>query len=222
MAPTTTAGVECEVHVDEVCAEEGKLIEHETHIDWARDCQAICQNHPGCAHWSHYREGGDGDHYWGNCFLYTSCQLFTSAQCFGPEDEECRDVPYDPSALRKDPHKCHCVSAPALPALEDCGGYPPTPLPCMDSFWPGQRCDDHNNLGHIEHIQSRSDCQAICQSHTGCAFFSHSTNDKGERGECWLHATCDLTDHDCDCRFRNSCNCFAGPAFPDMDDCSQP
>ena len=58
----------------------------------------------------------------------------------------------------------------------------------MDSFWPGQvtgppttlilpqRCDDDDNLGHIEHIQSRSDCQAICQSHTGCAFFSHSTD----------------------------------------------
>ena len=63
-------------------------------------CQAICQNHPGCGHWSHYREGGDGEHYWGNCFLYTSCQLFTSAQCFGPTDKECRDVPYDPRSVQ--------------------------------------------------------------------------------------------------------------------------
>merc|ERR1711971_419247 len=143
-------------------------------------------------------------------------------ECFGPDDHECGDMPHP----RPPGHKCSCKSGGPTPDLDECGDYPPTPLPCIGDFWPGLRCDEHENqIEHITHIPSRSDCQAICQNHDGCEFFSHAMDHEGNNGECWLHYNCDrLVDHECeDCLVRpgGKCGCFCGPKFPDLDDCSE-
>merc|ERR1719500_2213770 len=62
MAPTTTTTMPatsptrppCDVNEGQICEGEHKHIEH---INSASDCQAICQNHPECGFWSHYRQG---------------------------------------------------------------------------------------------------------------------------------------------------------------------
>merc|ERR1712130_495884 len=97
---------------------------------------------------------------------------------------------------------------------------------CLALATSGLRCDEHENtIEHIEHISSRSDCQAICQNHEGCEFFSHAMDHEGHNGECWLHYNCDrLVEHECeDCLMRpgHKCGCFCGPKFPDLDDCSE-
>ena len=52
---------------------------------------------------------------------------------------------------------------------------PPSLLPLSLSPPGPQRCDEHENqIEHITHIPSRSDCQAICQNHEGCEFWSHA------------------------------------------------
>merc|ERR1719237_1056688 len=78
---------------------------------------------------------------------------------------------------------CSCQSGGPTPDLDECGDYPPTPLPCIGDFWPGLRCDEHENqIEHITHIPSRSDCQAICQNHEGCEFFSHAWTTRATMG----------------------------------------
>merc|ERR1711936_465986 len=212
----------CEVAEGEICDEgEHNLIEHIEHISSASDCQAICQNHPECGFWSHYRQGEGHDH-WGHCFIYTTCNELSSHECFGAEDHECQGGAHP----RPPGHKCDCQSGGPTPDLDECGDFPPTPLPCIGDFWPGLRCDEHENeIEHITHIPSRSDCQAICQNHEGCEFFSHAMDHEGHNGECWLHYNCDrLIDHECeDCLIRPGakCGCFCGPKFPDLDDCSE-
>merc|ERR1712172_31518 len=54
----------CEVNEGSICEGEHNLISHIEHINSASDCQAICQNHPECGFWSHYRQGEGHDH-WG-------------------------------------------------------------------------------------------------------------------------------------------------------------
>jgi len=229
MAPTTTTTMPatsptrppCDVNEGQICEGEHNLISHIEHINSASDCQAICQNHPECGFWSHYRQGEGHDH-WGHCYIYTQCDHLTDHECFGPDDHECRDMPHP----RPPGHKCSCQSGGPTPDLDECGDYPPTPLPCIGDFWPGLRCDEHENqIEHITHIPSRSDCQAICQNHDGCEFFSHAMDHEGNNGECWLHYNCDrLVDHECeDCLVRpgGKCGCFCGPKFPDLDDCSE-
>jgi len=211
----------CNVNEGEICEGEHTQIAHIEHINSASDCQAICQNHPECGFWSHYRQGEGHDH-WGHCYIYTQCDHLTNHECFGPDDHECRDMPHP----RPPGHKCECQSGGPLPDLDECGDYPPTPLPCIGDFWPGYRCDEHENtIEHIEHISSRSDCQAICQNHEGCEFFSHAMDHEGHNGECWLHYNCDYwVDHECeDCLIRPGpkCGCFCGPKYPDLDDCSE-
>jgi len=224
--PTTTAPPTrppCDVTYGEIC-EEGheQEIAHIEHINSASDCQAICQNHGECGFWSHYRQGEGHDH-WGHCFLYYSCDRTTDHECFGPEDHECQEVGPDP---RPGGHKCNCQSGGPTPDLDECGDAPPTPLPCIGDFWPGLRCDEHENqIEHITHIPSRSDCQAICQNHQGCEFWSHAMDEHGDNGECWLHYHCDhLVDRECENCFArpgHKCGCFCGPKYPDIDDCSE-
>ena len=44
----------------------------------------------------------------------------------------------------------------------------------------GVVCDDpHNLIEHIEHISHASDCQAICQNHGECNFWSHYRQAEG-------------------------------------------
>jgi len=209
-----------------ICEEHaGSLIEHIEHISHASDCQAICQNHPECANWSHWLEG-DGHDHWGHCTMHTSCTL-TRHECFAIDSHECEHI--NP-IMRGPEHKCQCQSGGTSPDLDDCGDAPPTPLPCIGDFWPGLRCDEHENtIEHIEHIPSRSDCQAICQNHEGCEFFSHYLDEHGEKGDCFLHYQCDnLVEKECDAgcfdtgmRPGKHCSCFCGPAYPDLDDCSE-
>ena len=55
-------------------------------------------------------------------------------------------------------------------------------------------------IAHIEHINSASDCQAICQNHGECGFWSHYRQGEGHDhwGHCYLYYSCDrTTDHEC-------------------------
>ena len=89
-------------------------------------------------------------------------------------------------------------------------------LPCEDEFWSGVVCDRHENeIIHVTHLPSASDCQSLCQNHDECSFFSHNSH---HEGDCWLHTQSDVLD-DKDC---HEDTCVAGPKYPDMDDCSQP
>jgi len=248
---------DCVVNTGSLCHQEGNLIEHIEHIHDASDCQAICQNHASCNFWSHYLEEG-GEH-WGHCLLHYTCDQQDVAECGGPGDHECpvidtelydkffRYLPinggYEP---RPGGRKCYCMNGANEPDLDECGAGP---LPCLDDFFPGTLCDEEN-LAHIEGISLASDCQAVCQNHVGCEYFSHYTEEGGEHwGHCFLHAQCNgFNNHECNsgghCGWGpqsildifthhrvyedpepfpgERCNCIAGPVYPDIDDCSSP
>merc|ERR1712083_400067 len=65
----------------------------------------------------------------------------------------------------------------------------------------GVVCDDpHNLIEHIEHISHASDCQAICQNHGECNFWSHYRQAEGHEhwGHCLIYYDCTNTvDHEC-------------------------
>lgn len=219
MAPTTTTTATptrpaCDVNYGQVCENEHGLLEEDwDHDPTASDCQAICQNHPECGFYSHYTEA-DGHEHWGVCRLYRSCDRLTDHECFDSNDHECNDGP-----MARPGKKCNCMSGPPQPDLDECGDQPPTPSPCLSDFWPGLKCDEHDNtIQHIENIPDVSDCQAICQNHAGCEYFSHFYETGGKhKADCWLHYQCDhLVDRECE---RGEC--FCGPAYPDLDDCSE-
>ena len=138
--------------------------------------------------------------------------------------------------------------------LDECDdGTTDDPGFCSDDFYAGWLCDEHENLiEHIEHISQASDCQAICQNHDECHFFSHYVDEGHEHiGHCFLHWNCArFNDHECSVLVRPGCppaspqiedlflelptgvsnpklgaprcHCVCGPQYPDMDDCSSP
>ena len=56
--------------------------------------------------------------------------------------------------------------------------------PCEDDFITGSLCDKHENeILHVTHIPTASDCQSICQNHPECNFFSHTTRHEGKHGK---------------------------------------
>ena len=63
--------------------------------------------------------------------------------------------------------------------------------------------------------------KAVCQNHAGCEYFSQWFEEGPEhQGWCYLFSSCAVWD-------ASECNelvdqCFSGPAYPDMDDCSGP
>merc|ERR1719318_2390155 len=64
----------------------------------------------------------------------------------------------------------------------------------------GVVCDDPESLiEHIEHISHASDCQAICQNHPECNFWSHYAEEGHEHwGQCLIYLDClKTTDHEC-------------------------
>merc|ERR1711892_1263759 len=56
----------------------------------------------------------------------------------------------------------------------------------------GAICDEPDNLiEHIEHISHASDCQAICQNHPECNFWSHYAEEGHEHwGHCLMYTDC--------------------------------
>merc|ERR1719516_351785 len=90
MPPTTTTTMPatsptrppCDVNEGQICEGEHNQIAHIEHINSASDCQAICQNHPECGFWSHYRQGEGHDH-WGHCYIYTQCDHLRTTSASG-------------------------------------------------------------------------------------------------------------------------------------------
>merc|ERR1712226_1371238 len=189
--PTTTSLAPCDVTEGYYCDDE--VIVTIEHIPTRSDCQAICQNHPECNWWSFWAEGG-GEH-WAECYLQRTCDF--------PSNHECD-------------HNNQCAYGPPYPDLDNCDDGE-SHLPCEDDFIQGVTCSrGENEIAHITHVTSASDCQAVCQNHPECQFFSHSS----KHDDCWLHYNCDrYEDHDCK-EWEDSC--VAGPKYPDMDDCSNP
>jgi len=230
--PTEAPIPECNVNVGSLCRAEDNLIEHIEHIHDVSDCQAICQNHAHCEFWSHYLE--EHHEHWGHCLLHYNCDRLDDHECHGAERPECPTVPsivfnkflrHLPITI-KDPRpgpgpKCYCMSGANQPDLDECEGDIPGVFPCIDQFYPEVRCGGghENEIAHMEGISMASDCQAICQNHDDCFFFSHFTEEGPEAwGHCFLHRRCDEFDeHECEWN-----NCFSGPQYPDMDDCSYP
>jgi len=224
--PETTTMIEttmaqCDLNPGVLCDEHDNLIEHIEHIPSASDCQAICQNHPECNYWSHYAE--EGGKHWGHCLLHYNCDTTSDKECLPEGSHECPPVPqelyevlfqYLPIEHGKDPRpggkKCYCVSGAKTPDLDECddGTGTDDPSTCADDFWPGWLCDEDENLiQHIEHISEPTDCQAICQNHNECEFFSHYVEEGGEhRGHCFLHFNCNkFDDHKCELLTRPGC-----------------
>merc|ERR1711953_995219 len=189
--PTTTPLAQCDVTEGQLCDDE--VIATIQHIPTRSDCQAVCQNHPECNWWSHWVEGG-GEH-WAECYLQRTCNRPTTHEC---------------------DHHNQCSYGPPYPDLDNCDDGEEH-LPCEDDFIQGVTCSrGENEIAHITSLASPSDCQAVCQTHPECHFFSHSSRHQ----DCWLHYNCDrYEDHDCK---EWEDNCTAGPKYPDMDDCSSP
>jgi len=183
----------CDLTEGLLCDEKENLITEIEGISSASDCQAVCQNHPECQFWSHFVE--EGPEHWGYCWLHLSCDRTTDHDC---------------GHRRRD-----CVYGTPFPDLENCDDGQQH-LPCEDDFIIGFTCHKgENEIAHIEHMLSPSDCQAVCQNHVECEFFSHSSR----HNDCWLHYNCDqLEDHDC----HEEDTCTSGPKYPDFDDCSFP
>ena len=57
----STTVAPCDVTEGLLC--EGDVITEMTHLNTPTDCQAVCQNHPECQFWSHWREEG-GEHWY--------------------------------------------------------------------------------------------------------------------------------------------------------------
>merc|ERR1711892_949214 len=223
MAETTIA--QCDVTDGVICDEPENLIEHIEHISHASDCQAICQNHPECNFWSHYAE--EGHEHWGHCLIYTDCGRTTSQECHTGGTHECPQQPphkalFEPMVQGIDGPpgpggpKCHCQSGSNSPDLDECDDGS---IGCADYFSPGYLCDEED-LQEFEGISSASDCQALCQNNNECQFFSYWHEEGPEpRGFCYFHRNCnEIYDEEC----REWDQCFCGPAYPDMDDCSYP
>merc|ERR1712110_1322015 len=161
-APTTTALAPCDVTEGQLCDDE--VITTIEHIPTRSDCQAICQNHPECNWWSHWVEGG-GEH-WAECYLQRTCNRPTTHEC---------------------DHHNQCAYGPPYPDLDNCDDGEEH-LPCEEFFIHGVTCSrGENEIAHITHVTSASDCQAVCQNHPECQFFSHSS----KHDDCWLHYNCD-------------------------------
>merc|ERR1719290_824243 len=223
MAETTLAP--CDFSEGVVCDDPETLIEHIEHISHASDCQAICQNHQECNFWSHYAE--EGHEHWGHCLIYTDCGRTTNHECHDAGTHECPPQPphqnlFHPLAQGTEPRpgppgpKCHCVSGGNSPDLDECDSGSSG---CDDYFAPGYLCDD-GDLQEIEGITSASDCQALCQNHDECNFFSYWTEEHGhEKGWCYFHTSCNkIADGEC----HQWDQCYCGPQYPDLDDCSFP
>merc|ERR1719154_388910 len=220
MAETTVA--KCDVNDGALCAGPDNLIVEIEGITSASDCQAVCQNHADCNYWGHYVE--EGPEQWGYCQLYRDCSTTTNAECYPAGAHECRphtaEVFGDAYNLRPEDWKCNCQSGSVTPDLDECGS---SSSGCEDAFNNWRICEfatheDGNLIEHITHISEPSDCQAICQNHPECGFFSHYLEGGHEHwGNCLLHYACgDVTDRHCEVA------CISGPQFPDMDDCSGP
>eukprot|EP00091_Calanus_sinicus_P008644 TRINITY_DN2079_c0_g1_i2.p1 TRINITY_DN2079_c0_g1~~TRINITY_DN2079_c0_g1_i2.p1 ORF type:complete len:279 (+),score=79.62 TRINITY_DN2079_c0_g1_i2:74-838(+) len=64
----------------------------------------------------------------------------------------------------------------------------------------GVVCDDPaHQIEHIEHISHASDCQAICQNHPECNFWSHYAEEGHDHwGHCLIYTDCrETTNHEC-------------------------
>ena len=94
---------------------------------------------------------------------------------------------------------------------------------CSDEFYPGWLCNEEENLiGEIEGISDPSDCQAICQNHDDCEFFNYYVEGH-DKGFCQLHSSCsNFVEHEWCREHEGEHQCFAGPKYPDLDDCSYP
>jgi len=201
-SPTTTPPI-CNVTMGTLCDSHNNVILEVEHLSTPSDCQSICQNHQECNWWSHWVEEG-GEH-WGRCYLHYSCDIL--------DDHECREC----GGIMRPGHRCNCQHGTPWPDLDTCDDGQ-VHLPCEDDFIEGSLCDKPGNeILHLTNIPTASDCQAICQNHPDCAFFSHTTRHKGE---CWLHYNCDVLVNDIPECEENQC--VSGPQYPDMDDCSVP
>jgi len=201
--PETTIA-KCDVNAGSLCDAHENLIEQIEGISSASDCQAVCQNHAECEYWSHYSE--EGPEHWGYCQLHYNCDRTTDHECYPEGSHECRPTTHELFGEIIDPRpgdwKCHCVSGAKTPDLDECDdGTTDDPSTCADDFWPGWLCDEASSevIEHIEHISESSDCQAICQNHPECHYFSHYTEEGGEHwGHCFLHRNCNnFNDHEC-------------------------
>merc|ERR1712123_523555 len=114
----------------------------------------------------------------------------------------------------------------------------------------GAICDEPENLiEHIEHISHASDCQAICQNHPECNFWSHYAEEGHEHwGHCLMYTDCGRTTteechtagtHECPPQPSHmglfepmvhgidgppgpggpKCHCVSGGNSPDLDEC---
>eukprot|EP00091_Calanus_sinicus_P023529 TRINITY_DN7996_c1_g1_i1.p1 TRINITY_DN7996_c1_g1~~TRINITY_DN7996_c1_g1_i1.p1 ORF type:complete len:305 (+),score=67.14 TRINITY_DN7996_c1_g1_i1:41-916(+) len=215
----------CDVEDGVVCDDPESLIEHIEHISHASDCQAICQNHPECNFWSHYAE--EGHEHWGHCLMYLDCLKTTDHECFDEGTHECPPQPqhglFLPIGQENEPRpggkKCYCVSGRNSPDLDECDDGTSA---CADEFYPGFLCNEEENLiAEIEGIPNSSDCQAVCQNHDDCEFFNYYV--EGLKGWCQLHSSCsNFVEHEWCTEHHGEHSCFAGPKYPDLDDCSYP
>eukprot|EP00090_Calanus_glacialis_P011805 TRINITY_DN2019_c0_g1_i4.p1 TRINITY_DN2019_c0_g1~~TRINITY_DN2019_c0_g1_i4.p1 ORF type:complete len:301 (-),score=75.65 TRINITY_DN2019_c0_g1_i4:34-810(-) len=235
MAPTTTTMEEttiakCDADYGVVCDDPDRLIEHIEHISHASDCQAICQNHAECNFWSHYAE--EGHEHWGHCLIYTDCRETTDHECFDEGTHECPPQPpfiFQSIGKENEPRpgpgkKCYCVSGGNSPDLDECDDGTTTNDPsCSDEFYPGWLCAEEENLiAEIEGIPNPSDCQAVCQNHDDCEFFNYYVEGH-DKGFCQLHSSCsNFVEHEWCREHEGEHQCFAGPKYPDLDDCSYP
>ena len=129
--------------------------------------QAVCQNHPECGYWSHWREE-HGEH-WGSCTLHYNCDTTTSHEChqdclMRPPGPRCScmygtplpDLGTEHHVANSMDGSIDCASTNLHNALDACDDGE-VHLPCEDDFWHGTRCEGgpENELMHVTQVGTR-------------------------------------------------------------------
>merc|ERR1719348_226882 len=253
----TALAQDCSVFQEGSCPlEESNIVGFTNEVDNPGACQTICKYmFPGheCQFFTHF---GMECYQLANCTYLEECPGCTS----GPKEPDFADCPWPPVDTT--------TAGPELTTTEPATTEPATTTPAEETTTPwveetttdmpttttsrpecdvteGVLCEDMGNLiEHIEHIHDVSDCQAICQNHASCEYWSHYLEEGGEHwGHCRLHYACDrFMDHS-ECLGNEAhecenvvppvglsgeprpggkkCFCQSGSNSPDLDECGE-
>merc|ERR1711872_959000 len=189
---TTSAQIaSCDVFQEGLCnLDENNIVGAYTDVATAIECQELCLTFAECNFFSFIGI---------QCFLVKTCDTLDLAEgCIsGPKEpslESCQDTTFPPSTAPPT-SAAPTTSPPTSTAPTTTTPTPTTTLPLCNVTM-GALCDSHNNLIlEVEHLNTPSDCQSICQNHPECNWWSHWAEEGGEHwGRCYLHYSCDVLD----------------------------
>jgi len=242
-APTTAGRMTCEDFQSGVCPlAEDNIVGMDRFSDTPQDCQDLCREfaHMDCNYFSHFNT---------ECYLLSSCDTVEDCEgCIsGPVDPLLADcltttVATETTTMVISTTQPETTTMAETTTMVETTTVPETTIPKCDVN-DGVLCDGHGNLiEEIEGISSASDCQAVCQNHEECNYWSHYVEEGPEKwGYCQLHYDCSTTTdaecypagaHECQGNTQEvfgelinaapgdwKCHCQSGARTPDLDEC---